>query len=165
MEKVNLYHIDVEHEKLLNQIEDNDGEITEEMMNLLSVNEMNLQVQLVSVSGIVEMLSDRKEALIMRKKAFEEEIKKISTMEEKLKNRIAYYMEKYGIQKIESPECKITTRKSTSVVVEDVNMLPEQYVRVRETREPDKKAIKKAIEEGETFLGATLTDNINVIIK
>lgn len=60
---------------------------------------------------------------------------------------------------------KITWRKSESVSVVDVSILPADYMRETHTWEPDKTAIKDAIKKGKTIPGAELLENNNIQIK
>lgn len=65
--------------------------------------------------------------------------------------------------KVELPNgVKIGLRVTRVVQVADVDMLPGKYVRTKTTREPDKVAIKKAIDAGEAVPGARLKNNEHV---
>lgn len=58
----------------------------------------------------------------------------------------------------------VSLRTAVSVVV-DVARLPERYMRRKETVEPDKAAIKEALERGESIPGATLEATESVCIR
>ena len=61
--------------------------------------------------------------------------------------------------KVSTPMFRAWLVKTESVSVpEDVNMLPEQYRRVKVTVEPDKTAIKAAIKSGESVPGAFIVE-------
>ena len=63
--------------------------------------------------------------------------------------------------KFESARVKISYRKSTSVEI--TGEVPVQYLRVK--TEPDKTALKKALEVGEEIPGAELVTKNGIIIK
>lgn len=64
-------------------------------------------------------------------------------------------MEKSGIDKIECPLFKITLRKASQIVVIDnIDDLSDEFVKVETTVSADKNAIKAAIKEGREVLGA-----------
>lgn len=58
----------------------------------------------------------------------------------------------------------VSLRTAVSVVA-DVEMLPDRYIRRRETVEPDKAAIKEALERGEVIPGASLETTESVSIR
>lgn len=62
-------------------------------------------------------------------------------------------------------KCAVSFRKSVKVEVEDVNLVPAEYLRVKTTYEPDKTAIKKAIQAEKVIAGCKLVENLNVQIK
>lgn len=160
---MNIYHISKEHEAILRSIEEQEGEVTDEQMEALTVNEESLKVGIASIGGMVECLNDRVAALKVRKQAVDTEIKKLSDYAERLQNRMLYYMQQYGIQEIKTEDCKITVKESTTVDVPYPETLPEEYQRVKV--EADKKKIRKAIESGESIMGATISSTPEVKIK
>ncbi|MNP76944.1 hypothetical protein D3C76_1742770 [compost metagenome] len=64
-------------------------------------------------------------------------------------------MDASGITKISHPLFTITCGKGKpSVVIDDQNAIPDEYMRVTTSMAPDKVAIAKAIKEGKTVEGA-----------
>ncbi len=59
----------------------------------------------------------------------------------------------------------ISFRESQAIEVEDMESLPNYLIRETITREPDKAAIKGAIESGETVKGAKLVTRMNIQVK
>lgn len=57
-----------------------------------------------------------------------------------------------------------TWRKSTAVEVAEGAELPDEYMRVKTTREPDKVALKDALKAGTVIQGATLVEQMNMTI-
>jgi hypothetical protein len=72
-----------------------------------------------------------------------------------------------GKQKVETPFFVISTRNNAeSVVLDDASLLPVEYLRViPESKEPDKKAIKEAIQAGTLVMGAHLERTQSLSIK
>ena len=159
MENRDLYHIGKEFDALMNAIELNDGEISDEQMEALAIYEENMQQGCVSLGGVIESVEDRIAALTTRKKKFEEEIKRLKSSQDTIRRRIAYYMDKYGVNKIKTDDCTITlSYTERAVAPEDVESLPERFVRVK--KEANLVEIKKALKEGEVINGCYL-DNTN----
>ncbi len=84
---------------------------------------------------------------------------------ERMKEYIKYSMDKMGLKKIESPIGKISLRKSESVEIEDIEKIPGEFVTIKQTFQPDKTAIKKAIKEGKEIEGAKVVIKENITIK
>jgi hypothetical protein len=84
---------------------------------------------------------------------------------ERMKEYIKYSMDKMGLKKIESPIGKISLRKSESVEIEDIEKIPGEFVTIKQTFNPDKTAIKKAIKEGREIPGAKIIIKENINIK
>lgn len=67
--------------------------------------------------------------------------------------------------KFETTRVAIGWRKSTVVAIEDGTDLPDEYLRIKTTAEPDKTAIKAALVAGKTVGGCTLETRNNMTLK
>jgi len=68
-----------------------------------------------------------------------------------------------GVKKIDVVEATIFVgNKPRSVIITDDNLIPDEFIRIK--REPDKKAIKAALEDSKTVNGATLSNGGTTII-
>ena len=104
--------------------------------------------------------------------AIDEEIKRLTALKkskvskiDNLEARLSNSMQSIGFDKFDLGLFKLSFRKSTSVEVIDVNQLPEGFKRVKTTIDPDKVAIKKAIEAGQEVSGATIKNSVSLQIK
>jgi hypothetical protein len=70
-----------------------------------------------------------------------------------------------GPGSVSGPGWSAGLTSSKAVVVLSEGMLPGEYFRVKTTREPDKAAIKEAIEGGAEVPGATLEDRYSATIR
>ena len=70
-----------------------------------------------------------------------------------------------GPGKVTGPGWSAGLTSSRAVVVLSEGMVPGEYFRVKTTREPDKAAIKEAIESGAEVPGATLEDRYSATIR
>ena len=84
---------------------------------------------------------------------------------DRMKKALVAYMEVTNTPKVKAGVFDLSMRKSESVVIDDIDKLPEIYVKVKLTTSPDKTAIKKAIKVGEVISGAMLQVNNNLQIK
>lgn len=96
--------------------------------------------------------------------AIDSEIKRLTQLKTQAKvqqTRLREYlrenMERTGIKKIEHPLFKITLADGRDVVeVTDADLIPDEYMSVKVTGNPDKPAILKELKAGTSIPGATL---------
>lgn len=99
-------------------------------------------------------------------KAEEEVFKhKMKTAQNKAESLKKYLDSALGGRKFNTVKVDVTYRKSTSVDVEDVEKLPDDYKKSVTTISADKTAIGKALKSGELVQGASLVENNNIQIK
>lgn len=69
-------------------------------------------------------------------------------------------------EKLSTPRCAISYRKSQKVEVDEnrLNEIPEDYLRYKDP-EVDKTRVKEALKAGEVIPGCKLVDNVSMIIK
>lgn len=103
-----------------------------------------------SINGDVESIDNEIKRLQDRKTVFQNRAKKF-------RNYLLVNMLKSGISKIECPYFTISTVNGREfVVVDDVDLLPDELVSTKLTIMPDKKAIKDKIKAGEDISGARI---------
>lgn len=101
-------------------------------------------------------------------KALDEEIKKLTERKNQKKNR-KEVIKKYVAsilngEKRETPQYKISWRKSESVEIAEGASIPEEFLVPQEPK-ADKKALKKAIKNGAVFEGISLVEKVNMSVK
>lgn len=96
-----------------------------------------------------------KEAFATRQKAAERKA-------ESLKKYLAYVLDG---QKFHTNRCAVSFRKSEKVEILDELVIPDQFVRERTSREPDRAAIKEAIKAGLEVNGCQLVESFCTQIK
>ena len=68
-------------------------------------------------------------------------------------------------QKFDTARCAVSFRRSETVEVSDVALLPDELKRVKTEVEPNKTAIKALLKDGQDVVGCRLVENQNVQIK
>lgn len=161
--KTSLYQIENEHLALMQQIENAEGEITEEIAEQLEINESQLQSKSIAYLSVIKS----KESFNSQ---IDEEIKRLQAMKKRnnnlvsnLKNRLLDAVKLFG--DFESGLSKFGTRKSSSVEVENVNALPKEFKVIKVTEQADKSALKKAIKEGQEIEGVSIVEKLNLKIN
>jgi hypothetical protein len=163
--KLTIYQIEQSYNQLAEELIDNDGELTPELSEQLAITEEQLQNKSVAYSFVIKEMDadiDIIEAEIKRLQAAKKQREKAS---EYLKEKIKHAMDTFQIEEIKTPLVKINFRKSETVEVEDVNLLPLLYKVVKITEQADKAAIKAALKDGVEVTGCSIATHRNLQIK
>ena len=166
---MNLYEISNElrlaYEKLENGegINQETGEVDEEVQNALMVTQQNLQTKAIDIAYVIKSFDDEIEI-------YEREIKRLTEIKDQMKKRkewlktnLSNAMQEFGVVELKGKTIKLSFRKSESVEIDDIDALDDRFKRVK--IEPDKTAIKTALKIGEKVEGARLVENQNLQIK
>lgn len=161
-----LFLIQQDYLQIAEILEDNGGELTPELEKSLAINQQELQVKGVNYALVIRQIDGEAEIIDREIKRLSDLKKSKENVAKRMKDAIKGAMELYGIQSIKGDLINITLRNNAaSVVVEDDERLPTEYVQVKHTTSPDKKAIKSAIESGVEVPGAYLVNNKSILIK
>ncbi len=177
-----LYEIDERLQMLENYLVDSEtGEIiqTEEEFNkLFDEIQMDLNNKIESTMCFYKNLQADVDAFKAEEKKLAQRRKVKENLAERLKKRIDNYIElQYTDEegnldkdslnkfKFETPKVKISYRKSETVEVENIDLLPKEFIKEKVEKSADKVAIKQFIKGGKTLNGAQLVTNINMQVK
>lgn len=118
-----------------------------------------------------EMICKARQNCLADNEAIDAEIKRLQTRKTNNKKAIEFYenellhaVELHG-GKFMAGTFSIGTRKSTSVVVDEVMFNDDRFKTEEVVVKIDKMAIKAALKEGEVIAGAELVDKQNIAIK
>ena len=161
---ISLYKINQNMLSLLSVIEANEGELTDEVLEQLEINNEELQTKSESYLAVIK----NREALNTQ---IDEELKRLQAMKKannnlvlRLKNSLLNAVNIFG--EFEVGLIKFGIRKSTAVEVNGiVNDLPKEYKTVKVTEQPNKAEIKKSLQRGEQIEGCALVTNYNLKIN
>lgn len=160
-----LYNISTNLRYILKAIDDNDGVISDELEQELSIKQQELEEKGISYGFAIKHFADnvdKIDAEIERLKALKQ---RNEAMADKIKDKIKCAMVEFNVEKIETATLKLSLRTSKETIIENAEALPTQFLVRKETFTPDKKAIKKAIEDGEDVTGAYVRENKTLQIK
>lgn len=162
-QKQSLFDITLEQKKLINRIEELEGEITQEIEEQLIITESQLKQKSIAYLEVIR----KKEAF---NDLIDNEVKRLQAMKkannnlvDRLKDNLLTAVQTFGSFTIGTQ--KFSTRKSSQVIVEDVNSLPKEFKTIKVTEAADKTAIKKAIQAGEKIEGCFIQENLNLKIN
>jgi len=161
--KTTLYTIENEYLALMNEINEAEGELTDEQNELLIINENQLKGKTMAYLEVIKT----KEAFNSN---IDEEINRLQAMKkrntnlvDRLNNSLLDAVKLYG--DITSGLITFTTRKSESINIEDEDLIDKEYKTVKVTTSVSKADIKKAIKQGVEVPGASLITNLNLRVK
>jgi len=161
--KQTLYNI-VEDQLYTNaEIEEMGGELTPELQDKLEITAIQLEGKSMAYLSVIK----NKESFIG---LIDAEIKRLQAMKKvnnnivsRLKDNLLLAVKVFGDYQVGLN--KFGTRKSSTVEVEDVNMLPVEYKVVKVTEAADKAKIKAALKAGVEIEGCSIVDHQNLKIN
>ena len=154
-----LYEI-TELQKELEKEED--AEIKQDLQELIAIELKNKSNNIVYAIKNLESNNAAIDAEIERLQALK---KKNSSNIEKVKSNILWFMQQNNVETIKSDLATFSRRKSESTDIENIELIPQEFITIKQTFTPDKTAIKKAIKEGREVAGAKVITNYSLQIK
>ena len=160
--KTTLYNIENDYLTLISQIEEAEGVLTPELEEALTINETQLQGKSTAYLQVITTKEGINDAIDIEIKRLQAIKKRNGNLVTKLRSRLLEAVKLFG--DIEVGFNKFTTRKSSSVQVDDINSLPSRFKTIKITETADKKAIKDAIKAGKEIEGCSIVENLNLKI-
>lgn len=160
-----LYEIPEEYRKVLEgvQVDEETGEILGTDALVEFAGDLNETIKNTGLY-LFELDSEAQQidAQIKRLKARKDDMKRRA---DTLKNLMLDAMTSTGLTKVSDPLVTVYLRKSTATIVDEMDILPKDLLRVKVETSPDLVAIGKKLKAGEVVPGAHLEERQNVNIK
>ena len=160
-----LYEIPEEYRKVLEgvQVDEETGEILGADALVEFAGDLNETIK-NSALYLFELDSEAQQidAQIKRLKARKDGMKRRA---DTLKNLMLDAMTSTGLKKVSDPLVTVYLRKSTATIVDNMELIPKDLLRVKVETSPDLVAISKTIKSGVEVPGAHLEERQNVNIK
>lgn len=160
-----LYEIPEEYRKVLEgvQVDEETGEILGADALVEFAGDLNETIK-NSALYLFELDSEAQQidAQIKRLKARKDGMKRRA---DTLKNLMLDAMTSTGLKKVSDPLVTVYLRKSTATIVDNMELIPKDLLRVKVETSPDLVAISKTIKSGIEVPGAHLEERQNVNIK
>ena len=154
---MNLYEID---QGILECLDLETGEVIDP--DRLESLQMERSQKIENVCLWVKNLLSDAEAIKAEKEALDDREAKCRKKAEDLKKWLGMALEG---QKFDTARCAVRFRRSETVEVADVTLLPVELQRVTTKIEPNKTAIKALLKDGRSVVGCSLVENQNINIK
>lgn len=165
-----LYEIAAEYERLLDAIEAGDipeeaiADTLEAVQGEFESKADNIACMLKDIAADVAAIKEEEKRLAERRKAKERTY-------ERVKDYLSITLQRSGVQKLETPRCKLSFRKSESVEILDADALivwaekNDDSLLTYSMPTINKTAVKKALAAGSTIDGAQIVTRQNIQIK
>lgn len=163
--KKSIFNIQSDYIELMNQIEDNEGEITPEISEQLDITREQLEDKATSycyLSKQIDVDNDQIDAEISRLQALKSYKAKIQA---ELKERVSEAMVRFGIDKIEKNNLKLSFRASKQLIIIEGTKIPKQFQIVKMNTVVDKAKLKAHIDSGKKLKGVSILEKKNLQIK
>lgn len=141
------------------------GEVLRDIWSELDALEIERKEKIANIALFIKETKKEAEALREYARQISERAKAKENRVERLINWTATSMMAYGEHTIEDKRVRVTATTSKSVKVDDVDVLPDEYKRVKTTVEADKTKLTKALKNGETFTGVWVIEKPSLRIK
>lgn len=178
----NLFEIEQSMMNLLEYgVDDSTGEIIEteeDFNNLYNSIQLDIQTKIDNSNCLCKLIDGELEVIDKEIKRLQTEKKSRENKKEWIKKNVDNFIRRQftdengnldseGLNKykLELPHSKISYRKSESVEVNDVSLLPKEYRKEKIEVFADKVELKKVLKSGKEINGAKLVTNINMQVK
>ena len=156
-----LYEINQEIFNILNNIDEETGEISDDQFNQLSELKLAREEKIENTALYLKNIKAEIEAVKAEKDKFAKRQKALENSFESGKNYLKY--ELHG-EKYKSIKNNIYYGSSESVKITNEELVPENYLIPQEPK-IDRNAIKNALKAGESINGAELKKNEYIVIR
>jgi len=175
--KASLFQMTMTFAQLMEVAEENDGELTEDQLQTLQITRDGLESKVLGYGHFIKHLEGQvalAESEEKRIQAFKKTKKRqVDVLKTALLRGLMTFgdIDPKGIYRLEVTTVdgvmRLSTRKSESVVITDEDALPAEFWRqpVIPDVEPDKKAIKEALDSGNEVPGAAKETSYSLSIK
>lgn len=150
-----------------------------DFLNIAEESELDADVVMDTLESIAEPINDKVESIAKLIKHYEglqeqqekeakrlaERAKRNAKVAEDLKGYVAKCLSEAGIDKVDGKLFTWSFRRSTSVNISDMSVLPKEYIRETVSVSADKKLIGEALKNGIEVKGAELLENRNIQLK
>ena len=160
-----LYQISGDLLALLNEIEENEGEITPEVERALAITEEQFAAKsedyghaILNLKAMATAAKAEKDRLYKLQKFYEGAAERLSTA-------LCNAMEVLEHPSVETPSVRLFLRRTIATEIEDADLVPKDYKTVKVEEVVNKTAVKEAIKSGKEVPGAKLVENVSLQIK
>ena len=161
--KQSLYNI-TEDQRLINaMLEETGGELTPEIEEAMMITEENFISKAEAYGATISEYDAQAEACAQEIKRLQAFKKTCENVSKRMKERISVAMMTFDKDKVTAGTFRFSFRKSTAVVVENEELIPEEYFRTERTI--CRKELMDALKAGEVIAGAMIETRQTLLMR
>jgi len=149
----------------MDEIENNDGELTPDTEKQLAITLEELEDKVVSYGYIIRQFDFELEQIKEEKNRLDKIALAKTKIQAELKQRITDAMLHFQILKVQKNNLTLSFRRSEQLVIDEGAYVPPAYIKTKEVETVDKTALKEAVKNGLELTGIYIHENQNLQIK
>lgn len=159
-----LYEIDRKiTEALARAIDPETGELTDEAaMEALDGLQMERTAKLENIALYAKNLTAEAAAIKAEEQALKSRREAAEHKAARMRDYLAYGL---GGERLTTPRVAVSYRRSSKVIIDDLDQIPAEFIRTKTTTDADKAALKAAIKAGESIAGVHMEETQNLQIR
>ena len=168
MTNMSLYEIDSRIRAIIDGIydaADEDGVVEEIDFTELKQLQEDRKTKLENIALYIKNTEAEAAAI----KAEEEKLKarreRLENKAKRLREYVINSMKENKDEPLKTARCEVSIKDNEKTDITDLESIPEEFIKVKVEKNPDKTAIKKAIKAGQTVPGAQIIINTTLTIK
>ena len=159
-----LYEIDSEIQAIYDEIEANEGVLPDELETALNMLQMERTTKIDNIIKLYRNIAADETAIEVEITRLTKKLQSTVNRKQSVKNFLAYAIGEGN--KFKNEIASVYWKSSESVQVpEDCEKLPEQYVRTKIEKSPDKKAIGEALKAGIVLEGCSIMHKTSIVVR
>lgn len=166
---MNIYNLTTEilslENKLLETVDQDTGELDEMICKELAVRKEEFNTKALQIADLYRSLEAEEKAVDEEIARLSEMLCKIGKVKDRIKSNLASACVALGVEKIDGIHSNISFRTSEQTVIDDENLIPDEFKKVKTVITVDKTKIKNGIKLGMEIAGAHLEQKLNIQIK
>jgi len=165
MENKSIYNIQQAHLRLMQVIEDNEGEITPEVDSQLVLTGEEFEDKAVSYGYLMKHVNDQSLLIKNEIERLQAILKAKNNLEARLKQTLTDAMILMNIDKISKNNLTLSLSKSEQIVIDEDATIPNEYLTKKVVITPNKILMKAALSSGKSIKGVSIVIKKNLQTK
>jgi hypothetical protein len=164
--KKSIYNIQGDYLRLMDEIENNEGELTDDTENRLAITQEQLEEKAVSYGYCIRQFDFEIEQIAAEQARLSKIMIRKSKIQTELKKRISEAMLCFNITKVQQNNLTLSFLKSEQLHIDDDAKIPKKYLKSKIVESVDKAGLKADTKSGAIKVeGIFIVENQNLQIK
>lgn len=159
---MHIFNVNKKWFEIMNQLEEQEGEIDSTLEQYMEQNQEDFITAVEQCYNVMKTLSSEVSVISTEINRLKSRMEAKKNAEERIKALLLASFKSRGETKVKTPTFTMFLKNSKSVEILDQSLIPAQFIVKKEESNPDKKAIKEAIESGLTVPGASLKEDKHI---